>query len=68
MTVKTRRRLIPDFEACSVALFASLALSGSLASRVPTAAPIASSHRSAAPPTAPYPLNRWTAELRKPVK
>ena len=32
MTVK-RRRLLPNFEACSVALFATIALSGSLSSR-----------------------------------
>ena len=67
MRVKRRRLLIPDFEACSVALFATLALSGPLSARPHSSVPL-TTHRSAAPPTAPFALNRLTAEFRKPAK
>jgi hypothetical protein len=47
-----KRRRLPNFESCSVALFATLALYGPLPSRAQTASPAAPSVRST-PATAP---------------
>ncbi len=55
-----KRRRLPNFETCSVALFASLALYGPLPARAQTALPAAP--RTAAAPEDKIPPNRWTAE------
>jgi hypothetical protein len=46
MHVKRRRQLLPNFETCSVALFAGLALYGPLPARSQSAAPAALSSQS----------------------
>ena len=62
MRVKQRKRrlLLPNFEACSVALFATLALSGPLAARTPPVGPSVAPRTS--PAKLPFPLKPWLAE------
>ena len=60
-----KRRRLPNFETCSVALFASLVFYGPLPSKAQTArssAPSVTSSSPAAAATAAIPPNRWTAE------
>ncbi len=61
--MRTRRRTLPDFEACSVALFTLLALGGALHARAQTpAAPTKPAATAQMSPTAatPIPANQWT--------
>lgn len=64
-----KRRRLPNFEACSVALFASLALYGPLPSKAQNAASSpslsATSAAGGAGASPAIPANRWTAELRQ---
>src|SRR5687767_4893758 len=64
--MRLKRRLLPNFETCSVALFASLALGGHLQARAQTAVPPSSSapttQSTPAPTSATIPPNRWTRE------
>lgn len=62
MHVKKRRLLLPHFETCSVALFASLALYGPLQARAQATAPAATSQHSTASTSTTIPPNHWTAE------
>ena len=60
-----KRRRLPNFETCSVALFASLVFYGPLPSKAQTArssAPSATSSNPAPSTTVAIPPNRWTAE------
>lgn len=60
-----KRRLLPNFETCSVALFASLALGGHLQARAQTQTPAPSaptSQSTPAPNSGAIPPNRWTRE------
>lgn len=58
-----KRRRLPNFEICSVALFATLALSGPLQARAQTAAPSTPTSQSTpAPNSGAIPPNRWTRE------
>ncbi|HSV35042.1 MAG TPA: EF-hand domain-containing protein [Ramlibacter sp.] len=59
--MRVKRRCLPNFETCSVALFASLALYGPLPSRAQTAAPRTSPSLTT-PVQGAIPPNRWTPE------
>ena len=62
MSVK-RRRLLPNFETCSVALFATLALGGHIQARAQIATfSTPTSQTSPAPNGGAIPPNRWTRE------
>ena len=56
-----RRRLLPNFETCSVALFASLALYGPLPAKAQTATPSARSVTSSSNSTVPSTARRGTS-------
>jgi hypothetical protein len=58
MHVKRRRQLLPNFETCSVALFAGLALYGPLPARAHNASPAPSSQSVPAPLPKPAALSR----------
>lgn len=61
-----RRRILPNFETCSVALFATMALYGPLPARAQSATPSTSTSPSTqlspAPTSNTIPPNKWTAE------
>jgi hypothetical protein len=61
MAVKRRR--LPNFEACSVALFATFVFAGPLAPRTPM--PNVTVRQVASPPQSPTPSHLRTAELPK---
>jgi hypothetical protein len=56
--MRTRRRTLPDFEACSVALFTLLLLGGALHARAQTTPP---------PPTKPTPTAQMSATAAAPI-
>jgi len=61
--MRLKRRLLPNFETCSVALFATLALGGHLQARAQIAAySTPASQQSPAPNGGAIPPNRWTRE------
>ena len=58
-----KRRILPNFETCSVALFATMALSGHFQARAQIAVPSTpTSQSSPAPNSGAIPPNRWTRE------
>jgi hypothetical protein len=63
LPMHVKRRRIPNFETCSVALFATLALSGPFPARAQHATPSTPTSQSTpAPNSGAIPPNRWTRE------
>jgi hypothetical protein len=63
LLMRLKRRLLPNFETCSVALFAALALGGPLQARAQIAAlSTPTSQTTPAPNGGAIPPNRWTRE------